>query len=58
MGILLCLIEYFYEKRTSLSDLDFGGLTGQDLVAYSILVSRLYLCIMQRIFYIFYADFP
>ena len=58
MGILLCLFEYFYEKHTSLSDRDFGGLTGQNLVAYSVLVSRVNLCIMQRIFCIFDADIP
>ena len=58
MGILVCLFEYFYEKHTSLSDRDFSGLTWQNLVAYSVLVSRLYLCIMQRIFGIFDADIP
>ena len=39
MGILLYLFEHFYEKHTSLSNRDFGGLTGQNLVAYSVPVS-------------------
>ena len=58
MGILLCLFEYFYEKHTSLSDRDFCSLAGKDLVAYSVLVSRVNLCIMQRIFCIIDADIP
>ena len=39
MGILLYLFEHFYEKHTSLSNRDFGSLTGQNLVAYSVPVS-------------------
>ena len=39
MGILLCLFEHFNQKHTSLSNRDFGSLTGKDLVAYSVLVS-------------------
>ena len=58
MGILLCLFEYFYEKHTSLSNRDFGSLAEQNLVAYSALVYRVNLCIMQRIFCIFDADIP
>ena len=58
MGILLYLFEHFYEKHTSLSNRDFGSLAGQNLVAYSVPVSRVNLCIMQRKFCIFDADFP
>ena len=58
MGILLCLFEHFNEKHTSLSNRDFGSLAGQNLVAYSVPVSRVNLCIMQRILCIFNDYIP